>query len=130
MRISKPWYNGVTEKPKVSREELLSLVVMKKLIYLISIVIVACLFATSFSSCSGCESNASRYYDVNVDLDGDGDYGDRSGRKDPSFKGSSRGSCNLPSHKCSGGIDRNGDNYCDRCWSNGYKCHMASHGNY
>jgi hypothetical protein len=71
----------------VSREELLSLVVMKKLIYLISIVIVACLFATSFSSCSGCESNASRYYDVNVDLDGDGDYGDRSGRKDPSFKG-------------------------------------------
>ena len=39
------------------------------------------------SSCSSCEENASRFYDINVDLDGDGDEGDRGGTYNPNFKG-------------------------------------------
>jgi hypothetical protein len=38
-----------------------------------------------------------------------------------------RGSCNIPSHKCRVCVDGNGDNYCDNCWRNGYKCHVVYH---
>lgn len=42
----------------------------------------------SLSSCNSCtEEAASRLYDANWDLDGDGDYGDRSGTYNPSFQG-------------------------------------------
>lgn len=45
----------------------------------------------------------------------------------PSFKGKLKSSCNLSKHKCTGGYDSNSDGWCDVCWKNGYKCHMASH---
>lgn len=40
------------------------------------------------SSCSCTEDAISELYDVRVDLDGDGDRGDRSGQYNPSFTGS------------------------------------------
>lgn len=43
------------------------------------------------------------------------------------FKGRVKSSCNIRSHKCSGGIDNNNDGWCDICYKNGYKCHMADH---
>lgn len=58
----------------------------------------------SFSSCSSCEENASRYYDINVDLDGDGDVGDRGGEYNPSFKG-----------KCKHIDNKIPWNQCDKC---------------
>lgn len=74
------------------------------------------------------EEAASWLYDANVDLDNDGDSGDRSGEYNPSFRGSSnRKSCNIRSHKCSGGIDLDKDGYCDICEANGYECHMVKH---
>lgn len=79
-----------------------------------------------FQSCSSCERNLNRLYDVNVDLDNDGDRGDLSGDYNPSFKGRGN-SCNKPSHHCKGEIDLNRDNYCDNCWDNGYKCHVVDH---
>lgn len=44
----------------------------------------------------------------------------------PSFKGK-RGSCNIRKHNCPGYYDGNGDNYCDYCYKNGYKCHAVDH---
>ena len=58
----------------------------------------------TFSSCSSCEENASRLYDINVDLDNDGDAGDRSGNYNPSFKG-----------KCNHVDDHIPWNECDKC---------------
>lgn len=46
-------------------------------------------------------------------------------RSSPSFKGASRGSCNIPSHRCGGFVDRNGDNYCDNCQN--ASCHAVRH---
>ena len=46
----------------------------------------------------------------------------------PHFKGdSTRNSCNIRDHQCTGGKDRNNDGWCDVCYSNGYRCHMTKH---
>lgn len=47
----------------------------------------------------------------------------------PVFKGKKQSSCHIRGHNCSGGIDKNRDGWCDKCFSNGYKCHMANHQN-
>ena len=45
-----------------------------------------------------------------------------------SFGGSNRsGKCNIKSHKCTGCVDVNKDNYCDICYANGYSCHTILH---
>lgn len=60
---------------------------MKKIVFILmsfSFVLVA----LSSCSCSTGEEYASRLYDVNVDMDGDGDAGDRGGEyNNVSFKG-------------------------------------------
>ena len=58
-------------------------------LFFISAFIVVGLF-----SCSGCEEGLSKAGIMDVDLDGDGDYGDRGGEYNPSFKGTSYGACN------------------------------------
>lgn len=45
----------------------------------------------------------------------------------PSFKGGNGKDCNISSHNCTGFVDEDGDNYCDACASNGYKCHKVYH---
>lgn len=63
---------------------------MKKIVFILmsfSFVLVA----LSSCSCSTGEEYASRLYDVNVDMDGDGDAGDRGGEyNNVSFKGGER----------------------------------------
>lgn len=51
------------------------------------------------------------------------------GSSNPSFKGKGGygKDCNISSHNCTGFVDENGDNYCDVCISNGYKCHKVYH---
>ena len=49
------------------------------------------------------------------------------GSSSPSFRGKLKNSCNIRSHNCSGGVDSNGDGWCDNCYSHGYKCHMVDH---
>lgn len=59
----------------------------------IAIGLLLCLISVCLTSCDGCSSNleefGSRSELFNADLDGDGDYGDRSGEyNNPSFKSS------------------------------------------
>lgn len=44
-----------------------------------------------------------------------------------SFKGGNGKDCNVGSHNCIDFVDKDGDNYCDVCISNGYKCHKVYH---
>lgn len=74
---------------------------MKQTLFFVSILFFG---AIGFSSCSSCEEHASRLYDINVDLDGDGDVGDRGGEYNPSFKG-----------KCVHVDNKIPWNECDRC---------------
>lgn len=57
---------------------------MKKFLYALCIAVISISLLTA---CSGTESFMSRAYDAEWDLDGDGDYGDRSGENNVSFKG-------------------------------------------
>lgn len=76
----------------------------------------ACL---SLSSCNSCtEEAASRYFDVYWDLDGDGDYGDRGGEYNPSFKGkvcSGSVGCDCSGFKPITGGDVWEEDYCKKC---------------
>jgi len=55
-------------------------------------------------------------------------YTDPSVRENPAFRGRGKtGSCNTPSHNCTGYVDSNGDNLCDVCYRKGYKCHIVYH---
>lgn len=92
----------------------------------------ASIFAFTFgvSSCNSCtEEVASRLWDIDADLDGDGDSGDRSGKYNPSFKGKNtiKNSCNIRRHNCGYGIDRDYDGWCDNCMANGFECHIGDH---
>lgn len=103
---------------------------MKKQNLFISFLFLISLSVTLFTSCMGCaEEGVSRMYDVNVDLDGDGDSGDRSGKtnSDVSFRSKIHKSCNKDDHDCTAGIDTNNDGWCDVCEGNGYYCPMAHH---
>lgn len=61
---------------------------MKKRIILLGVSLMFGFACLGLSSCNSCtEEAASRMYDVDWDLDNDGDYGDRSGTYNPSFKG-------------------------------------------
>lgn len=99
---------------------------MKKIVFILmsfSFVLVA----LSSCSCSTGEEYASRLYDVNVDMDGDGDAGDRGGEyNNVSFKGGVQGSCNISSHRCSGFVD-DGNNNCAVCAAAGFTCHSVRH---
>ena len=54
---------------------------MKKLLLSICSILAIGTISISLTSCNGCTEEAvSKMYDVNVDLDDDGDYGDRSGQ--------------------------------------------------
>ena len=56
---------------------------MKKLLLSICSILAIGTISISLTSCNGCTEEAvSRMYDVDVDLDDDGDYGDRSGQTD------------------------------------------------
>ena len=52
---------------------------------------------------------------------------DPSGGYNPNFDGCIHGSCNIRKHECPIYRDSNGDNYCDNCAYNGYKCHINYH---
>lgn len=104
-------------------------ILMRK-IYIFSVFVSALMSAAIFESCSSCAEEAlSEVYDVNVDLDGDGDQGDRSGRdnsQEVSFRGYK--SCNIPGHHCPGGYDGDNNGYCDNCKANAnVDCEMAYH---
>lgn len=59
---------------------------MKKLLLSICCILAMGAISISLSSCNGCTEEAvSRMYDVDVDLDDDGDCGDRSGQTNVSF---------------------------------------------
>ena len=54
---------------------------MKKLLLSICSILAIGTISISLTSCNGCTEEAvSKMYDVDVDLDDDGDYGDRSGQ--------------------------------------------------
>lgn len=99
---------------------------MKKIVYLLGFLILTTSVIT-LTSCSWAERALSKAYYIDVDLDDDGDYGDRGGEYNPSFRGGSYKSCNIRKHKCSRGVDRNSDGWCDNCEDNGYYCSMAKH---
>ncbi len=66
---------------------------MKKIVYSVMLALTLSL-PLCLTSCNGCtEEAASRLYDVNLDLDDDGDYGDRSGETNVSFKNTNKGPC-------------------------------------
>lgn len=66
---------------------------------------------TSYWDCSFCKSRSSRYIQDGYN---------------PSFRGSAKGSCNIPSHHCAGYYD-DGNRNCVNCAANGYTCHAVNH---
>ena len=61
---------------------------MRKIFFSVCCFVAVGIRSLSLVSCNSCtEEAASRLYDANWDLDGDGDYGDRSGSYNPSFQG-------------------------------------------
>ena len=72
------------------------------------------------TSCNSCSNESDYVYDYR--------YIENVLDNNVNFKGSgTRSSCNISSHNCAFGIDRNNDGWCDNCWNNGYKCHMVHH---
>ncbi|MGM9828986.1 MAG: hypothetical protein ACI30C_02995 [Muribaculaceae bacterium] len=60
---------------------------MKNLLLSICSILAIGTISISLTSCNGCTEEAvSRMYDVDVDLDDDGDYGDRSGQTNVNFR--------------------------------------------
>lgn len=103
---------------------------MKKIIMLVAVFT----FAISLTSCSWGEEVLVKFLDISVDLDDDGDEGDRSGEfnYNVTFRGSGpkvQSSCHISGHNCAYGIDKNNDGWCDNCYANGHYCHMARHSN-
>lgn len=105
---------------------------MKKLLLSICCILAMGAISISLNSCNGCTEEAvSRMYDVDVDLDDDGDYGDRSGEtnnRNTSFKGTPAykakcpdGSGNTYKRKGPGTID------CENCEESWYD-HSPSNG--
>ena len=88
------------------------------------------LFSVSFTSCNSCGDTERFVSDAGYgdwDFDGDGEAG-----RNVNFKGggaSIQNSCNIRSHRCDYGVDRNHDGWCDNCMENGYECHMSDHVN-
>lgn len=75
----------------------------------------------SFASCNSCtEEGASRLFDARWDLDNDGDYGDRSGEYNPSFKGGGMQPIYRPGKTCNHG----------GCRCDGYKGYRSPGGPY
>lgn len=49
---------------------------------------------------------------------------------DISFRGKDiQHSCNIDSHDCAFGVDKNRDGYCDNCKANDFDCNMSEHTN-
>lgn len=81
---------------------------MKTVSRLLMLLLGMCLLI-GFTSCSCTEEAASRLYNLNWDLDGDGDRGDRSGTYNPSFQGSP----SRTGHCRNCGLDHYGNYKCE-----------------
>ena len=93
-----------------SKTSNIKLKIMKKIKKILLIVFIS-ICATSCTSCSE-ESYSVPSYSNGYNV---------------SFQGGVKNSCNIRSHNCAFGVDRNSDGWCDNCWNNGYKCHMVNH---
>ena len=63
-----------------------------------------------------------------IDNDNDDYYESHYDRSEPNFKATNPSrKCNIQSHNCTGYVDNNNDNYCDVCFSHGFKCHSTRH---
>lgn len=66
---------------------------------------------TSYWDCIICKSRSLQYMQ---------------GGNGPTFKGHTKGSCNIPSHNCPGFVNDGNEN-CVNCAAEGYKCHSLLH---